>query len=196
MFRSAREQRTCIRSPDPRFDVANRECAGTPWSGGSSLSSALSGPRKITVGWVILTVPRRNSVNQAVTDETPSAKAEMMIDRTPSIGHHPRTGGKAVAGLRTTAPFCDLVQVCSHEAQRVFGDPIPEDAVFEDAEFRAGFNPSLSASLSSAILPLQPNSRKEGLRELVNFPSFPIIRTIPGLHEAYAKGVSLRPPVS
>ena len=40
----------------------------------------MSGPRKITVGCVILTVPRRNKVSHAVTEEMLRARIETVIE--------------------------------------------------------------------------------------------------------------------
>jgi hypothetical protein len=37
----------------------------------------VSGPKKITVGWVIFTVPRRKRVSHAVTPETASDRVEI-----------------------------------------------------------------------------------------------------------------------
>ncbi len=41
--------------------------------------SGPSGPKKMTIGCVIWTVPRRNNVSQAVRPETPSANKEMAV---------------------------------------------------------------------------------------------------------------------
>jgi hypothetical protein len=48
----------------------------------------VSGPRKITVGCVIFTVPRRNNVSHAVTLETPSARIETGIEIGSAIKAH------------------------------------------------------------------------------------------------------------
>src|SRR5438067_10300144 len=47
---------------------------------GSSGERGVSVPRKMAVGWVILTGPRLNSVSQAVTDATPSEKTEIVME--------------------------------------------------------------------------------------------------------------------
>jgi hypothetical protein len=65
----------------PRFDVENNNVRRyTFGSARWSRERGVSGPKKMTVGCVILTVPRRNSVNHAVTVETLRANAEMVID--------------------------------------------------------------------------------------------------------------------
>jgi len=49
----------------------------------------ISGPRKITVGCVIFTVPRRNRVSHAVADETARARIETVIEMGSAIvGSH------------------------------------------------------------------------------------------------------------
>jgi hypothetical protein len=62
----------------PRFEVENNNVRKKTFGSVLPLSSlGPSGPKKITVGCVILTVPRRNRVSHAVTAERPSASAEI-----------------------------------------------------------------------------------------------------------------------
>src|SRR5258708_6070665 len=79
---SLRASVTCIPSMTrPRFDVEQRSVRRNTF--GSELSSGargVSGPKKMTVGCVIFTVPRRKRVSQAVTDETPSASTEIAME--------------------------------------------------------------------------------------------------------------------
>src|SRR6266699_1639156 len=64
----------------PRLDVATSSVRRyTFGSVGSSGKRGVSGPKKITVGCVILTVPRLNSVSQAVIDATPSESIEIVL---------------------------------------------------------------------------------------------------------------------
>jgi hypothetical protein len=46
----------------------------------------VSGPKKITVGWVIFTVPRRKRVSQAVTAETASDSVAIARETGSTIG--------------------------------------------------------------------------------------------------------------
>jgi hypothetical protein len=65
----------------PRFDVENNNARRYTFGSATwSRERGVSGPKKMTVGCVILTVPRRNNVNHAVTVETLRANAEMVID--------------------------------------------------------------------------------------------------------------------
>jgi len=69
----------------PRFDVAkSRVLKKTLGKGGSSFERGLSGPKNMTVGCVIFTVPRRKSVSQAVSTDRNSAKTEIVTDM-PSV---------------------------------------------------------------------------------------------------------------
>jgi hypothetical protein len=62
----------------PRFDVENSGVRRKTFGNDLILLDlGPSGPKKITVGWVILTVPRRNKVNQAVIAEIARASAEI-----------------------------------------------------------------------------------------------------------------------
>ncbi len=62
----------------PRFDVENNSVRKKTFGNDSAVFDP-SGPKKMTVGWVILTVPRRNSVSHAVAAEMDRASAEMMM---------------------------------------------------------------------------------------------------------------------
>ncbi len=65
----------------PRFDVAKSKVRRkTLGRGGSSRERGLSGPKNMTVGCVILTVPRRKSVNHAVTADTHRANTEIVTE--------------------------------------------------------------------------------------------------------------------
>jgi hypothetical protein len=65
----------------PRFDVENKSVRRKILGDGGSLGErGMSGPRKITVGCVIFTVPRRNRVSHAVADETARARIETVIE--------------------------------------------------------------------------------------------------------------------
>jgi hypothetical protein len=78
----------------PRFEVANRRVRKKTFGNATSrLEREPSGPRKMTVGWVIFTVPRRNKVSQAVVVDTRSDKTETAI----AIICHP-------PGFHDTAP--------------------------------------------------------------------------------------------
>src|ERR1039457_1313747 len=62
----------------PRFDVENRRVRRkTLGNGVSRFERGVSGPNKMTGGWLILTVPRRKRVSQAVTDEMASARTDI-----------------------------------------------------------------------------------------------------------------------
>lgn len=65
----------------PRFDVAkSRVRKKTLGRAGSSRERRLSGPKNMTVGCVILTVPRRKSVNHAVTADMHRANMEIVTE--------------------------------------------------------------------------------------------------------------------
>src|ERR1039458_1955490 len=76
---SFRERTSCMLSTiRPRFDVENRRVRRkTLGNGVSRFERGVSGPNKMTVGWLILTVPRRKRVSQAVTDEMASARTDI-----------------------------------------------------------------------------------------------------------------------
>ena len=76
---SFRERATCMLSTiRPRFDVENRRVRRkTLGNGVSRFERGVSGPKKMTVGWLILTVPRRKRVSHAVTDEMASARTDI-----------------------------------------------------------------------------------------------------------------------
>jgi hypothetical protein len=78
---SFRHSATCMLSiTRPRFDVENNNVRRYTFGGATrSRERGVSGPKKMTVGCVIMTLPRRNSVNYAVTDETARARVEMVI---------------------------------------------------------------------------------------------------------------------
>ncbi len=75
----------------PRFAVAkSRVRRKTLGRGGSSREVGLSGPKNMTVGCVILTVPRRKSVNHAVTADMHRAKTEIVSELASVIFHSRR----------------------------------------------------------------------------------------------------------
>ena len=76
---SFRGRATCMPSTiRPRFDVENRRVRRkTLGNGVSRFERGVSGPKKMTVGWLILTVPRRKRVSHAVTDEMASARTDI-----------------------------------------------------------------------------------------------------------------------
>jgi hypothetical protein len=64
----------------PLFDVETRRVRIYTYGGGlASRTREASGPRKMTVGWVILSVPRRKSVSHAVADEIARARIEIVV---------------------------------------------------------------------------------------------------------------------
>jgi hypothetical protein len=69
----------------PRFAVENKRVRRKPLGSGLSAScrDPPYGPKKIIVGCVILTEPRRNRVSHAVVTETNSDKTEI------TKGEHP-----------------------------------------------------------------------------------------------------------
>src|ERR1035441_10650040 len=84
---SFRGRATCMPSTiRPRFDVENRRVRRkTLGNGVSRFERGVSGPKKMTVGWLILTVPRRKRVSQAVTDEMASARTDRSEEHTSEL---------------------------------------------------------------------------------------------------------------
>src|SRR5205823_7515923 len=62
----------------PLFDVEKRSVLRKTFGRGDLCGVPPSGPKKITVGCVISTRPRRTSVSQAVAAEVTRAKAEIV----------------------------------------------------------------------------------------------------------------------
>src|SRR5712692_6165466 len=89
------ERETCMLSTmRPRFDVAKSKVRRkTLGRGGSSRERGLSGPKNMTVGCVILTVPRRKSVNHAVTADIHRANTEIVTEIASTIFQHPTSIG-------------------------------------------------------------------------------------------------------
>ncbi len=62
----------------PRLDVEKSKVRKKIFGEGASPAKlGRSGPKYMTVGWVILTVPRRNSVSQAVVADMANARTAM-----------------------------------------------------------------------------------------------------------------------
>src|SRR5712691_2406409 len=95
---SFRESATCMLSTTrPRFAVAkSRVRRKTLGRGGSSRERGLSGPKNMTVGCVILTAPRRKSVNHAVIADTHRANTEIVNELASAIFQHPLPMGRAL----------------------------------------------------------------------------------------------------
>jgi hypothetical protein len=71
----------------PRFEVENNKVRRYTFGNGvSECERGVSGPKKITVGWVIFTVPRRKRVSQAVTAETARDRVEIAMETGSTIG--------------------------------------------------------------------------------------------------------------
>src|ERR1035441_5710586 len=86
---SFRERATCMLSTiRPRFDVENRSVRRkTLGNGVSRFERGVSGPNKMTVGWLILTVPRRKRVSQAVIIQTRWPAQERISHRRTQPSH-------------------------------------------------------------------------------------------------------------
>lgn len=77
---SLRRKVTCIVwITRPLWEVEKRSVRSLTFGRLPPISVGLSGPKKITVGCVIFTVPRRNSVSQAFSADTPRARPEIAI---------------------------------------------------------------------------------------------------------------------
>ena len=79
---SFRDSATCMLSTTrPRRAVESNRVRRKISAGAFHFALVACPAQKITVGCVIFTVPRRNKVNHAVTDDTPSASVETVIDK-------------------------------------------------------------------------------------------------------------------